>query len=112
MRSFLSFAVLLTLAPPHGPPVPTDGDTGSDASAPLRFEKFLLDGSHLGWLFPAYGDMDGDGTLDLLVGVNGDKEKGEGRLLVFLNRGTDAAPAYANPYWFDDVVPSGRIPEG
>jgi hypothetical protein len=85
----------------------------------LEFEKRILDGSKIGVLFPTFADFDGDGTIDLLVGVNGDKKQTlmreswiQGHLLVYLNRGTNAAPVYAKPYRFDDVVPSGRIPGG
>ena len=98
------------------------GGLARERTAPgrLEFDKRILDGSEIGVLFPTFGDFDGDGKIDLLVGVNGDKERslrgkkpyGEGSLLVYLNRGTDAAPEYAKPFWFDDVVPSGRIPRG
>jgi len=78
----------------------------------LEFDQRILDGLKFGVLFPTFGDFDGDGKTDLLVGVNGDNEKGEGRLLVYLNRGANSAPEYAKPFWFDDRVPSGRIPGG
>jgi hypothetical protein len=88
-------------------------------SLPLQFDKRILDGSDLGLLYPTFGDFDGDGKIDLLVGVRGDKERAfqgktwrEGRLLVYLNRGTNAAPLYAKPLRFDDLVPNGRIPFG
>jgi hypothetical protein len=59
-----------------------------------------------GYLFPTFGDFDGDGKIDMLVG------NGEGRLLVYLNRGTDKSPEYAKPFWFDDIVKGSRIPGG
>jgi hypothetical protein len=94
--------------------------------APLQSPKRFLDGSEIGVLFPTFGDYDGDGKIDLLVGVEGlgrarardekygkgGTERGEGGLLVYLNRGINAAPEYAKPFWFDDVVPNGRIPGG
>jgi hypothetical protein len=94
--------------------------TGERAPAlPLKFEKRILDGSDIGALFPVFSDFDGDGKIDLIVGVTGlgqgriRKEKsGEGGLLVYLNRGTNALPVYAMPFWFDKTVPSGRIPMG
>ena len=57
----------------------------------LEFDKRILDGVQFGYLFPTFGDYDGDGKTDLLVGVNGDDQKGEGRLLIYLNRGTNTA---------------------
>jgi hypothetical protein len=72
----------------------------------LEFDKRILDGLKFGYLFPTFGDFDGDGKIDMLVGTD------EGRLLVYLNRGTNQAPVYAKPFWFDDVVKGGRIPGG
>ncbi len=89
------------------------GSVASERTAPMRleFEKRLLGGSKFGPLFPTFADFDGDGVVDLLVGVR-IGGGAEGRLLVYRNRGTNAAPVYAKPYWFDDVLPSGRIPPG
>jgi hypothetical protein len=72
----------------------------------LEFDKRILDGLQFGYLFPTFGDFDGDGKIDMLVGTD------EGRLLVYLNRGTNKAPEYAKPIWFDEVVKNGRIPGG
>jgi hypothetical protein len=89
------------------------------APAALVFEKRLLDASEIGALVPTFGDFDGDGKIDLLVGVAGlgkhgvlEDKSGEGSLLVYLNRGTNAAPVYDKPFWLHSVVPSGRIPHG
>jgi len=111
MRSVLGIALILFLALFNTPAAPRVV-SGRDAGTSLAFEGRLLDGSDIGWLFPTFGDLDRDGKLDLLVGVNGDKEKGEGRLLVYPNRGTADAPAYPTAYWLDDVVPTARIPCG
>jgi hypothetical protein len=78
----------------------------------LEFDKRILDGLQFGYLFPTFGDFDGDGKIDLLVGTKGDNDDGKGRLLVYLNRGTNKAPEYTKPFWFDEVNPSGRIPAG
>jgi hypothetical protein len=110
MRSFLPLVVLLVMAS-HGAP-PDVRDVARERTAPMRleFEKRLLDGSEIGMLFPTFVDFDGDGKIDLVVGVNSWGH--DGRLLVYLNRGTNAAPVYAKPYWFNDVVPSALIPGG
>jgi FG-GAP repeat len=86
------------------------------ADAPIGFEapELILDGSEYGLLNPAFADIDGDGKTDLLVGVHsGDNNgiHGVGRLLVYGNRGTNARPVYAKPTWFDETVPSARIPD-
>ena len=53
--------------------------SAGERTAPVRleFEKRILDGSEVGVLFPAFGDFNGDGKIDLLVGVRG---LGQGRL--------------------------------
>lgn len=58
-------------------------------------------------LVPFVGDLDGDGRPDLLLGTRAD-----GRLLVYRNVGTRARPRLSGPRWFDDAVPTGRIPAG
>jgi hypothetical protein len=77
-------------------------------SGPIPVE---VDGKPLvregGAAFPFVGDLDGDGLPDLLLGATGD-----GRLLVYRNVGTRVNPRLAAPQWFDDQVPTGRIPRG
>jgi hypothetical protein len=58
-------------------------------------------------LFPFVGDLDGDGRRDLLLGTRED-----GRLLVYPNVGSNTNPRLSGPQWFDDTVPTGRIPRG
>lgn len=60
-----------------------------------------------GCLFPFVGDLDGDGRQALLLGTPAD-----GRLLVYRNVGTKVSPQLSAPQWFDDTVPTGRIPSG
>src|SRR5262245_18900335 len=56
---------------------------------------------------PFFGDFDGDGLPDLLLGYGQD-----GRLQIYRNVGTKTAPRLTGPQWFDDRVPTGRIPRG
>jgi hypothetical protein len=63
-----------------------------------------------GGLFPCVGDFYGDGRLALLLGYGGGGD--EGRLLVYRNVGTKINPRLGAPRWFDDILPTGRIPGG
>jgi hypothetical protein len=65
-----------------------------------------------GGLYPFVGDFYGDGRLALLLGYGGDGICDEGRLLVYRNVGTKAKPRLGAPQWFDDILPTGRIPRG
>jgi len=53
------------------------------------------------------GDFDADGRQDLLLG-----DGYEGRLAVYRNVGTKTQPRLSGPQWFDDAVPTGRVPKG
>jgi hypothetical protein len=63
---------------------------------------------------PWFADFDGDGKPDLLLG------QGEfssafpegGRLRIYKNLGKKGRPRFGEPFWFDDLVPTGRIPTG
>jgi hypothetical protein len=57
-------------------------------------------------IYPAAGDFDGDGRVDLLVG--GPK----GRMQVHRNVGTVDHPKFVPPVWLDELCPNGRIPTG
>jgi hypothetical protein len=62
--------------------------------------------------FPWVGDFDGDGKLDLLVGQCRREKSLEGHLRIYRNLGSNSQPRFAEPIWFDDRVPTGRIPDG
>ena len=91
------------------PPAATPG-----ADRPIEFDPAvpLLDGPEYGGGYPAFADIDGDGTTDLVVGVAERESRDGGRLLVYRNRGTNTRPVYAKPTWLDQAVPSARIPDG
>ena len=90
-----------------------DGPKGDRLAKPVPVE---VDGKPLvrerGGLFPFVGDFCGDGRLALLLGYGGDCMFEEGRFLVFRNVGTKVSPRLGAPRWFDDMVPTGRIPKG
>ena len=86
----------------------SDRPKGDRLAKPVPVE---VDGKPLvregGGLFPFVGDLDGDGRQSLLLGTAED-----GRLLLYRNVGTKASPRLIAPQWFDDIVPTGRIPKG
>lgn len=96
-----------TVAPPDVAPLAVER-TRDRLAPPVLLEadgKPLVDGGSFGDIF--LGDIDGDGRPDLLVGSGP-----HGRLLVYRNVGTRAAPRLAGPQWFDEQVPTGRTPAG
>ena len=76
-----------------GKPVPLEVD-----GKPLASEGF----------YPFVGDFDGDGRQALLLGTRDNK----GRLLIYRNVGSKTEPRLSQSQWFDDIVPTGRIPKG
>jgi hypothetical protein len=73
---------------------------------PLEIE-IALSAIELGWgIYPAIGDIDGDGHVDLLIGG------AKGRMLVYRGMGTATSQQFAEPVWFDDLCAGGRIPVG
>jgi hypothetical protein len=107
--------VVILLAGPGCAPLAPAGERpkGDRLAKPVQVEA---DGKPLvrerGGLFPFVGDFYGDGRLALLLGYGGDCMFEEGRLLVYRNVGTRVSPRLGAPQWFDDKVPTGRIPKG
>jgi FG-GAP repeat len=56
---------------------------------------------------PFFGDLDGDGRRDLLVG-----EYYQGRLRIYRNVGTDHQPRFDESSWFTAGTELGRVPTG
>jgi len=56
---------------------------------------------------PFYGDVDGDGINDLLVG-----QFSEGRLRIYRNLGTNASPRFEGYQWFEAGGAVGSVPAG
>jgi hypothetical protein len=104
----LRLTLALALIAIGGAVGPTPPGAGPRPERPTDFDppEVILDGSEYGQLYPAFADIDGDGKIDLLVGVAA--RSGGGRLLVYRNRGTNARPVYEKPKWLDDTVPSAR----
>ena len=78
---------------------------------PIKVDGKPLVRDH-GGLFPFVGDFYGDGRLALLLGYGGGGICDEGRLLVYRDVGTKVNPRLGAPRWFDDILPTGRIPGG
>ena len=74
---------------------------GSDADAlnaiPLRFAASRTLASVDSYSVPSLVDWNGDGRLDLMVGEK--SADGFGRVKLFLNEGTNAAPSYADGFY-------------
>src|SRR3954454_14908677 len=81
---------------------------GNELLPPVRIEAAgkPID-TETGHAAPFVGDFDGDGVPDLLVG-----QFGEGKLTIYRNIGTAAAPSLASGQVFKDGADLGRVPAG
>ncbi len=61
----------------------------------------------IGHAAPFVYDFDKDGKQDLLVG-----QFGQGRLKIYLNQGTNAAPSYGAGSWFQAGGKTASVPTG
>ena len=66
-----------------------------------------IDVQLVGHSAPSYGDVDGDGINDLLVG-----QFDEGRLRIYRNLGTNASPRFQGYQWFEAGGALGSVPAG
>jgi hypothetical protein len=66
-----------------------------------------LDVGGVGYAAPFYGDFEGRGVNDLLVG-----QFSEGKLRIYRNEGTNAQPRFEKFTWLLDGNPEGRVPTG
>jgi hypothetical protein len=100
-----------SLAPPFAVTV-----NGTAIDAPTDGKGGVLYDNGLPWV----GDFDGNGKLALLIGHRDyrfpapgrAKEGRPGRLRIYRNLADRGPPRLAEPIWFDDLVPTGRIPQG
>ena len=93
---------LLAAAPP---PRPDDGEL----LPPVKVEAGgkPIDVERSGHSAPFFGDIDGDGLPDLLVG-----QYHEGRLRVYRNIGTKGKPRFGAHTWFEAGGALGTVPVG
>ncbi len=66
-----------------------------------------IDVTVFGHSAPFYGDVDGDGLSDLLVGQFDD-----GQLRIYRNLGTNASPRFEGYQWFEAGGALGSVPAG
>ncbi len=90
----------------HSGPLAKDHPEPPPLAEPVEVPVPLVPGESDWRIFPALGDLKGDGRPDLLVGG------GKGRMRFHRNIGTSSRPEFAPPVCFDALCPNGRIPFG
>jgi hypothetical protein len=80
-----------------------------DLAAPVQVRAGgkPIDVNFVGHSAPFYGDVDGDGLKDLLVG-----QFDEGRLRFYRNLGSNANPRFEGFRWFEAGGTIGTVPAG
>lgn len=81
----------------------------SELAAPINIQAGgkIIDTGGVGYAAPFFGDFDGDGVRDLLIG-----EFAQGKLRIYRNVGTNTKPHFEDFQWFQNDAPTGRVPTG
>ena len=82
-------------------------ETGLETRVKVLDGKHVLDVQRSGHAAPFFGDFDGDGLPDLLVG-----QFAEGKLRIYRNVGTRKEPRFDGYEWFKAGGDFGRVPVG
>jgi hypothetical protein len=103
MRRLVSLGCAAGVVLAAGPAAAAD-----ELGPPVRLEAggAVID-TEIGHAAPLFHDIDRDGRRDLLVG-----QFGEGKLKVFRNVGTEAAPKFAAATWFQADGRTATVPAG
>ncbi len=81
---------------------------GGEFDKPVRLKAAGMPiDTAVGHAAPYIDDVDKDGKRDLLVG-----QFGQGRLKIYLNRGTEKSPRYEAGTWFQAGGKIGSVPTG
>jgi len=91
---------------PDSPLAELPAPAGFAAPAMVFADGVPID-TEIGHAAPFLCDWDGDGDRDLLVG-----QFGEGKMKIHRNSGTDRAPRYDEPVWFEAGGALATVPAG